>query len=97
MADKPADQTPNASDMPSASQWPHAAIVAITAIVAVALVSAVAIYHYGKASDAVTVLGPVIGVISSLVAAYFGIRVGTLTQQKQNENEALKRLPQKPV
>ncbi|HEV7807626.1 MAG TPA: hypothetical protein VGO80_17535 [Solirubrobacteraceae bacterium] len=93
MPDPPADQAPNANDMPSASQWPHAAIVAVTAIVAVALVAAIAVYHYTKASDAVTVLGPVTAVISSLVAAYFGIRVGTLTQQKQNESEALKRLP----
>ena len=76
-------------DMPSASQWPHAAIVAVIGVVAVAVVAAIAIYHYTKASDAVTALGPVIGGISSLVAAYFGIRAGTVSQQKQNENLAL--------
>lgn len=79
MADTPDDP------MPSASQRPHAAIVAVVAVVVLALVTVVAIYHYKKASDAITVLGPVIGAISSLVAAYFGIRAGSLAQQKSNE------------
>lgn len=79
MADKPADQ------MPSTAQRPHAAIVATVAIVAVAIIGAIAIYHYSKATDAVTVLAPVTGVISSLVAAYFGLRAGSLAQQKANE------------
>ena len=82
---------PEQSDpMPSASQLPHAAIVAVVAVIAVAVVTAVAIYHYEKASDAITVLGPVTGAISSLVAAYFGIRAGSSAQQKANENLALK-------
>ena len=90
MADQPAES------MPSASQWPHAAIVAVTAILAVAAVAAVAMLHYKKASDAVTVLGPVTGVISSLVAAYFGVRSGSLAMQKANEAESIRRQPLKP-
>jgi H+/gluconate symporter-like permease len=60
------------------------------AVVAVAIVAAIAIYHYDTAADAVTVIGPVTAVISSLVAAYFGIRTGTMTQQKANESQALR-------
>lgn len=81
MADNPADQKS------SISQWPHAAIVAAIAVIAVAIVGAAAIYHYDKASDAVTVLAPLTGVISSLVAAYFGLRAGSLAQQKANESK----------
>lgn len=82
--------------MPSASQRPHAAIVAVVGIVAVAVVAAIAMLHYGEASDAITVLGPVIGVISSLVAAYFGVRSGSLAMQKVNEAETIRREPVKP-
>jgi hypothetical protein len=82
--------------MPSASQLPHAAIVAVVAVLAVAGVAAVAMLHYDKASDAVTVLGPVTAVISSLVAAYFGVRSGSLALQKANEAETIRRQPETP-
>jgi type IV secretory pathway VirB2 component (pilin) len=84
MADQSADL------MPSAMQKPYAAIVAVVAIVAVGAVTAIAMLHYKKASDAVTVLGPVVAVISSLVAAYFGVRSGSLSQQKANEGDAIR-------
>jgi hypothetical protein len=82
--------------MPSASQLPHAAIVAVVAVLAVAGVAAIAMLHYDKASDAVTVLGPVTAVISSLVAAYFGVRSGSLAMQKANEAESIRRQPETP-
>ena len=87
----PTDQL--AKLMPSATQKPWGAIVAVVAILAVGAVTAIAIWHYDKASDAVTVLGPVVAVISSLVAAYFGVRSGSMSQQKTNEAEAMRTRP----
>ena len=80
--------------MPSAAQWPHAAIVVVTAIVAIGAIAAVAMLHYKAPGDAVTVLGPVIAVISSLVAAYFGVRSGSMAMQKANEAEAIRKQPE---
>lgn len=73
---------------PSASQKPYAAIVAVVAILAVALVAGFAMLHYDSANSAVVVLSPVTAVISSLVAAYFGVRSGSLAQEKSNERAA---------
>jgi hypothetical protein len=81
--------------MPSANQPPYAAYVTIVGVLAVAGVGVVAMLHYGKASDAVAVLGPVTGVISALVAAFFGIRSASLAQQKSNEAAAVAQ--QQPV
>lgn len=77
--------------MPSTSGRPHAAVVAVVAIAAVAAVAAISMLQYENASDAVTVLGPVSAVISSLVAAYFGVRSGTLAMQKANEADTIRR------
>ncbi len=79
--------------MPSTNGPPHGAYVAVVAILAVGVVAAISIMHYKSARDAVTVLGPVTAVISSLVAAYFGVRSGTLAMQKVNEAEAIRRQP----
>jgi len=84
---------PSAELMPSATQKPYAAIVAVVAILAVGAVTAIAMLQYDKASEAVTVLGPVAAVISSLVAAYFGVRSGSMSQQKSNEAEAIRTRP----
>jgi len=85
------DQSPD--PMPSASQLPHAAIVAVVAIIAVAAVAVVAMLQYKSAADAVTVLGPLTAVIVALVAAYFGLRSGSLAQQKSNEAAAIAAQP----
>jgi hypothetical protein len=81
--------------MPSAAQWPHAAIVVVTAILAIGGIAGIAMMHYKAPGDAVTVLGPVTAVISSLVAAYFGVRSGSLAMQKANEADAIRRQPEK--
>jgi hypothetical protein len=81
--------------MPSTEQWPHAAIVVVAAILAIGGIAAIAMLHYKAPGDAVTVLGPVTAVISSLVAAYFGVRSGTLAMQKANEADAIRSQPEK--
>jgi hypothetical protein len=72
------------------------AVVAVVAVLGVAAGAAIAMLHYDTASDAVTVLGPVTAVISSLVTAYFGVRSGSLALQKANEAETIRRQPETP-
>ena len=54
---------------------PYGMIVVMTGLVAVAAVAIVAMFQYpNDATMVVTALGPVIGVIGTLVGAYFGLR-----------------------
>ena len=78
--------------MQSTSQPPYAVIVVVVAILAVAGVASVAIFHYDDAADALAVIGTVTAVISSLVAAFLGVRSGSLAQQKANEGAAIQAL-----
>lgn len=82
--------------MPSTTQPPWAAWVTIVGIVGVAAVGIVAMLHFSTASDAVTVLAPVTGVISALVGAFFGVRSASLAQQKSNEAAVIQAQPSKP-
>ncbi len=84
-----AGATPRTStEQPAYAMW-----VVLGGLAAIVVVSAFAILHYASASDAVTALAPVTGIISALVGAYFGLRGASLGQQKANEGvEALARL-----
>ena len=67
---------------------PYGMIVVMTGLVAVATVAIVAMFQYpNDATMVVTALGPVIGVIGTLVGAYFGLRGSSLGQQKAAEAE----------
>ncbi|HEY7632392.1 MAG TPA: hypothetical protein VH817_16925 [Thermoleophilaceae bacterium] len=70
--------------------------VLIAGLAAVVAVATVAMLHYKGAQDAVTVLGPVIGVIGTMVGGYFGIRGASLAQQKANEAHAAANKAKKP-
>jgi hypothetical protein len=82
--------------MPSTRQPSWAAWVTIVGIVGVAAVGVVAMLHFSTASDAVTVVAPVIGAISALVGAFFGVRSASLAQQKSNEATMIRALPSTP-
>jgi hypothetical protein len=82
--------------MPSTRQPSWAAWVTVVGIAGVAAVAVVAMLHFSTASDAVTVLAPVIGAISALVGAFFGVRSASLAQQKSNEAAMLGALPSAP-
>jgi hypothetical protein len=83
--------------MPSTTQPSWAAWVTIVGIFGVAAVGVVAMLHFSSASDAVTVLAPVIGAISALVGAFFGVRSASLAQQKSNEATVIRTLPSPPA
>jgi hypothetical protein len=83
--------------MPSTTQPSWAAWVTIVGIFGVAAVGVVAMLHFSSASDAVTVLAPVIGAISALVGAFFGVRSASLAQQKSNEAAMIRALPSTPA
>jgi hypothetical protein len=62
---------------------PYGAIVVITGLVSVVAITIVAMFQYpSDATMVVTALGPVIGVIGTLVGAYFGLRGSSLGQDK---------------
>jgi hypothetical protein len=58
--------------------------VVLAGIVAVTAVTVVAVFRYDDAAMIVTALGPVVGVIGTLVGAYFGLRGSSLAQQHAN-------------
>lgn len=67
---------------------PHGAIVVMTGVLSVVAVAIVAMLQYpSDATMVVTALGPVIGVIGTLVGAYFGLRGSSLSQQKAADAE----------
>ncbi len=67
---------------PAYAMW-----VVLAGIGSVAVVTIVAILHYNAAADLVTALGPVTGVIGTLVGAYFGLRGSSLAQKNANMAE----------
>jgi hypothetical protein len=75
-------RTPRQSslDQPAYAVW-----VIVAGLFAVLGIAVVAIIKYDNATDVVTVLGSITGVIAALVGAYFGVRGATLAQQKANE------------
>ncbi|MGI8731120.1 MAG: hypothetical protein ACR2LK_14250 [Solirubrobacteraceae bacterium] len=77
------------ASMPSTQGRPYAAYVVSLAIVAATAIALVSMLVYDTAEDALLVLGPSTAVISALVAAYLGVRSGSLAQQKSNELGAI--------
>lgn len=78
--------------MPSTTQPSHGVIVVVVAILAVAGVATAAMFQYDDPSDAVTLVDTITGVISSLAAAFLGVRSGSIAQQKANEGAAIQAL-----
>lgn len=60
---------------------PYAMWVIIAGLSAMTLVTIAALVRYPSPTAIVTALGPVTGVIGTLVGAYFGLRGATLAQQ----------------
>jgi hypothetical protein len=58
--------------------------VVLAGIASVAVVTMVALVRYDDPTAIVTALGPVAGVIGTLVGAYFGLRGSSLAQQSAN-------------
>jgi hypothetical protein len=75
MADTP--QTPHAP----AKDGPYAMYVIIAALAAMTAITVTAIFHFASATDIVTALGPVTGIIGTLAGAYFGMRGSSVAQQ----------------
>ena len=79
--------------MQSTSQPPYAVIVVVVAILAVAGVASVAIFHYDDAADALASHRHGHGCdLVRFVAAFLGVRSGSLAQQKANEGAAIQAL-----
>jgi hypothetical protein len=77
------NEAPHAKASREDAEPPYAAIVVITGVIAVVSVAIVAMFQYPEdATMVVTALGPVIGVIGTLVGAYFGLRGSSLSHQK---------------
>lgn len=72
----------------SSDEPAYGAIVVITGVIAVVAVAIVAMLQYPQdATMVVTALGPVVGIIGTLVGAYFGLRGSSLGHQKAVEAE----------
>ena len=56
--------------------------VVIAGLVAMVVALALAVAFFDDAKDVVAITGPAFGVISGLVAAYFGIRAGSLATER---------------
>ena len=67
---------------------PYGMYVVLAGLLAVTTVALAAIFHYSTATQVVTALGPVTGIIGTLVGAYFGLRGSSLAQQKAADAEA---------
>jgi hypothetical protein len=58
--------------------------VILAGLGAVAVITVVALIRYDDPTAIVTALGPVTGVIGTLIGAYFGLRGSSLAQQNAN-------------
>jgi hypothetical protein len=67
------------------SQPAYGVWVIVAGLVALVAVSVSAIFHFGTATDVVTAVSPISGVIAALAGGYFGVRGATVAQQKANE------------
>jgi hypothetical protein len=61
--------------------------VILAGLAAVAVITVVALVRYDDPTAIVTALGPVTGVIGTLIGAYFGLRGSSLAQQNANAAE----------
>jgi Zn-dependent protease len=66
---------------------PYAMYVILAGLFATTAVALSSIFHYADATDAVTALGPITGIIGTLVGAYFGLRGASLAQQNAADAE----------
>jgi hypothetical protein len=72
----------------SSDEPAYGAIVVVTGVIAVVAVAIVAMLQYPQdATMVVTALGPVVGIIGTLVGAYFGLRGSSLGHAKAAEAE----------
>src|SRR3954469_4181048 len=69
------------------AEGPYAMWVILAGLVAMTVVTGVALVRYSEPTAIVTALGPVTGVIGTLVGAYFGLRGSSLAQQNANRAE----------
>lgn len=74
------------------SDGPYAMWVIMAGLAAMTVVTLAALFRYSNPSAIVTALGPVTGVIGTLVGAYFGLRGSSLAQQHANQAEAARAL-----
>jgi hypothetical protein len=68
-------------------EGPYGMWVILAGLAAMTIVTVAALVRYDAATDIVTALGPVTGVIGTLVGAYFGLRGSSLAQQHANSAE----------
>ena len=88
MADDSQSRQEPADEPPGRKDGPYGMYVVLAGILAVTAVALAAIFHYSTATQVVTALGPVTGIIGTLVGAYFGLRGSSLAQQKAADAEA---------
>src|SRR4051812_14965426 len=83
MAD-PGDSTTTTT---TTKEGPYGMWVILAGLAAMTIVTVAALVRYDAATDIVTALGPVTGVIGTLVGAYIGLRGSSLAQQHANSAE----------
>jgi hypothetical protein len=81
MADQESEEKP-LSAQPAYGVW-----VVVFAIAVIGVAFAGALIKWGSAKDVLSTMGVVIGGVSSLVAAFFGVRAGTYAQAKDVERQ----------
>ena len=62
--------------------------VVLAGLIATTCVALAAIFHYEDATQVVTALGSVTGIVGALVGAYFGLRGASLAQQNARDANA---------
>ena len=82
---------------PPRSEGPYALWVILAGIGAVTVVTIAALVRYADPAAIVTALGPVTGVIGTLVGAYFGLRGSSLAQQHASRAETARAAAAAPV
>jgi hypothetical protein len=73
---------------PPPKDGPLAMWVILAGLAAMTVVTLAALIRYDQPEAIVTALGPVTGIIGTLVGAYFGLRGSSLAQQHANAAEA---------
>jgi hypothetical protein len=68
-------------------EGPYAMWVILAGLAAMTVVTIVALVRYPDPTAIVTALGPVTGVVGTLVGAYFGLRGSSLAQQNATAAE----------
>jgi uncharacterized protein YacL len=64
------------------ARWRYGLIAVLGGLVAIVVVLLVAVWRFNQAGDVNSVLGSVITAISTLVAAYFGVQIGSAGKEE---------------